>query len=108
MCIALIAHYLHPAYSLIIAANRDEFHSRPTTAAAWWPEDVLAGKDLQAGGTWFGIRRSGRIALLTNYRDGLARDPSARSRGELVVTALLSAQPVPRMMSDLLSTSENY
>jgi uncharacterized protein with NRDE domain len=108
MCIALIAHQLHQTYSLVVAANRDEFHSRPTTAAAWWPEDILAGRDLQAGGTWFGMQRGGRIALLTNYRDGKARDPGARSRGELVVTALLSSQPVPRMMSDLLANSVDY
>lgn len=108
MCIALIAHQLHPVYALIIAANRDEFHARPTAAAHWWPEDVLAGKDLVAGGTWFGVHRTGRVALLTNYRDGAARDPAARSRGELVVTALVSPRPPQRMMSDLLSTCEDY
>lgn len=108
MCIALIAHQLHADYALIIAANRDEFHARPTTAAHWWPEDVLAGQDLVAGGTWFGVQRSGRVALLTNYRDGASRDPAARSRGELVVTALVSQRAPQRMMSDLLSTSENY
>lgn len=108
MCIALIAHQTHSAYALIIAANRDEFHARPTAAAHWWPEDVLAGKDLVGGGTWFGVHRTGRVALLTNYRDGTARDPVVRSRGELVVTALVSPRPPQRMMSDLLSTSEDY
>jgi uncharacterized protein with NRDE domain len=108
MCIALIAHQLHPDYALIIAANRDEFHARPTEAAHWWPEDVLAGKDLIGGGTWFGVHRSGRVAVLTNYRDGVARDPGARSRGELVVTALVNPRPPQRMLADLLSTSESY
>jgi uncharacterized protein with NRDE domain len=108
MCIALIAHQLHPVYALIIAANRDEFHARPTAAAHWWPEDVLAGKDLAAGGTWFGVHRTGRVALLTNYRDGAAREPGTRSRGELVVTALVNPRPPQRMMSDLLATSEDY
>lgn len=108
MCIALIAHRLHPVYALIIAANRDEFHARPTAAAHWWPEDVLAGKDLVAGGTWFGVHRTGRVALLTNYRDGATRDPVARSRGELVVTALVNPRQPQRMMSDLLSTSADY
>jgi uncharacterized protein with NRDE domain len=108
MCIALIAHQLHPVYALIIAANRDEFHARPTAAAHWWPEDVLAGKDLVAGGTWFGVHRTGRVALLTNYRDGAARDPAARSRGELVVTALVNPRPPQRMLSDLLATSGDY
>ncbi|MBK7470840.1 MAG: NRDE family protein [Betaproteobacteria bacterium] len=108
MCIALIAHQAHPVYALIIAANRDEFHARPTAAAHWWPEDVLAGRDLVAGGTWFGVHRTGRVALLTNYRDGAARDPAARSRGELVVTALLGTRPPQRLLSDLLATGENY
>ena len=108
MCIALIAHQAHPAYPLVIAANRDEFHARPTAAAHWWPEDILAGKDLLAGGTWFGIHRSGRVALLTNYRDGVARDPAARSRGELVVTALLNARPPQRMLADLLGSADKY
>jgi len=108
MCIALIAHQLHPGYALIIAANRDEFHARPTAAAHWWPEDVLAGKDLVGGGTWFGVHRSGRVAILTNYRDGLARDPAARSRGELVVTALVNTRPPQRTLADLLSTAANY
>jgi uncharacterized protein with NRDE domain len=108
MCIALIAHQLHPLYALIIAANRDEFHSRPTAEAHWWPEDVLAGKDLTAGGTWFGVHRSGRVALLTNYRDGAPRDPAARSRGELVVTALLNPRPTQRVLSDVLSSAGDY
>lgn len=108
MCIALIAHQAHPVYPLVIAANRDEFHARPTAAAHWWPEDVLAGKDLMAGGTWFGVHRSGRIALLTNYRDGTARDPAARSRGELVVTALLNSRPPQRMLADLLGSADTY
>jgi uncharacterized protein with NRDE domain len=108
MCIVLIAHQLHPDYALIIAANRDEFHARPTEAAHWWPEDVLAGRDLVGGGTWFGVHRSGRVAALTNYRDGAARDPAARSRGELVVTALVNPRPPQRMLADLLSASGDY
>jgi len=108
MCIALIAHQTHPVHPLIIAANRDEFHARPTAAAHWWPEGVLAGQDLVAGGTWFGVHRSGRLALLTNYRDGAARDPAARSRGELVVTALTNPRPPQRMMSELLSSGDVY
>ncbi|MEP7083473.1 MAG: NRDE family protein [Betaproteobacteria bacterium] len=108
MCIALIAHQAHPVYPLVIAANRDEFHVRPTAAAHWWPEDILAGKDLVAGGTWFGIHRSGRVALLTNYRDGIVRDPAARSRGELVVTALLSARQAQPMLANLLTGADGY
>jgi len=108
MCIALIAHQVHPAYALIIAANRDEFHARPTEAAHWWLEHVLAGRDVVAGGTWLGVNRAGRVALLTNFRDNVPRDPAARSRGELVVTALVSPRAPLRMMSDMLSSSADY
>jgi uncharacterized protein with NRDE domain len=109
MCIALIAHQAHQAYSLIIAANRDEHHARPTAPASWWQDDdILAGRDLTAGGTWFGIRRNGRIALLTNYRDGPAREPGQRSRGELVVAALRGTHAPQRTLSDMLTSAENY
>jgi uncharacterized protein with NRDE domain len=86
MCLLLLALHSHPAYPLIVAANRDEFYDRPTAPAAFWPETprVLAGRDLKAGGTWLGIDRNGRFAAVTNYRQG-QREPSApRSRGRLV------------------------
>ena len=108
MCIALIAHEAHALYPLIIAANRDEFHARPTLPAHWWPEDILAGQDIVAGGTWMGVHRSGRVSVLTNFRDGTQRDPSARSRGELVVTSLVSQRTPQRLLSDVLSSSEKY
>ena len=55
MCILFIAVEQHPDYPVIICANRDEFHQRPTQNMHWWPEqNILAGKDLQAGGTWLG------------------------------------------------------
>ena len=70
MCLILIAYQTHPKYPLILLANRDEFYSRPTAQASFWSEDpeILGGKDLQAGGTWMGINKSGNIAALTNYR----------------------------------------
>ena len=63
MCLIGIAWQAHPEYPLIIAANRDEFHNRPTRPAQWWTDtpELFAGQDLQAGGTWLGIARSGRI-----------------------------------------------
>ncbi len=73
---------------LVIAANRDEFHARPAKTAHWWPDGTLAGVDLEAGGTWFGVTRRGRWALVTNFREGIPRDPNAPSRGGLVTRAL--------------------
>jgi len=77
----------------VIAANRDEFHARPAAPAHWWSDGTLAGVDLEAGGTWFGVTRRGRWALVTNYREGLPRDPKAPSRGGLVPRALADRSP---------------
>jgi uncharacterized protein with NRDE domain len=93
MCLALIALAAHPRWQLVIAANRDEFHARPARPARWWPSGILAGEDLTAGGTWFGVDRSGRWALVTNYREGVPRDPAAPSRGGLVTRAILDQAP---------------
>ena len=86
MCLVLLALDYHPEYSLILAANRDEFYDRPTAPAAFWADapSVLAGRDLKAGGTWLGIDRQGRLAAVTNYRQGEREPPAARSRGRLV------------------------
>ncbi len=88
MCLALIALDAHPRLALVIAANRDEFHARAAAPARWWRDGTLAGVDLEAGGTWFGVTRQGRWALVTNYREGIARDPRAPSRGGLVSRSL--------------------
>jgi uncharacterized protein with NRDE domain len=88
VCLALIALAAHPRLRLVIAANRDEFHARTAEPAHWGSSGVLSGVDSVAGGTWFGVDRAGRWALVTNYREGVARDPSAPSRGELVTRAL--------------------
>jgi uncharacterized protein with NRDE domain len=86
MCLVLLALDSHPEYSLIVAANRDEFYDRPTAPAAFWADapSVLAGRDLRAGGTWLGVDRRGRFAAVTNYRQGRRELPAPRSRGRLV------------------------
>ncbi len=86
MCLIFISVKDHPRYKLIVAANRDEFHRRNTAPADFWPDapHVLAGRDLEANGTWLGISKTGRISLLTNYRDPKNIDPAAPSRGHLV------------------------
>mmetsp|Transcript_38809 Transcript_38809/g.53913 ORF Transcript_38809/g.53913 Transcript_38809/m.53913 type:complete len:285 (+) Transcript_38809:75-929(+) len=94
MCIAFFLVQAHPLYSLVIASNRDEYFARPTAAAHFWSEypDIFAGRDEEAGGTWLGLSRSGRIALLTNFREAHPR-AAAPTRGNLTRDLLLSARP---------------
>ena len=87
MCLALLAHDCHPYYSLVLVANRDEFHSRPAQPAYWWGDGkILAGRDRQEGGSGLGTSRSGRWAVLTNLPAPLL--PDAPSRGRLVLEYL--------------------
>lgn len=91
MCLIGISWQTHPKYPFIMAANRDEFYARPTAAAHWWPgHSVLAGRDLEGGGTWLGVTRDGRFCALTNFRERLHPHPEdpRPSRGELVQRCL--------------------
>ena len=108
MCLIALAIDAAPDLSLVIAANRDEFFARPAAAARWWPEGpedpgLLAGRDLEAGGTWLGITRRGRIAALTNYRNPLRKPclDNARSRGELVTGFLTGNEPAAAWLDGL-------
>lgn len=86
MCLITFAWQQHSRAPLLLSANRDEFHARPTAAADFWPEspELLAGRDLEAGGTWLGLTRDGRFAAITNIRDPRAGErQAARSRGDL-------------------------
>lgn len=90
MCLILVAWRSHPDFPLVVAANRDEFFARRTAGADFWDDDpqILAGRDLEGGGTWMGVTRVGRFAALTNYRDPLSQRPDAPSRGALVANFL--------------------
>ena len=92
MCLLLFAYKTHPKYKLILSANRDEFYNRNTQEAHFWEEntDVLAGKDLVAGGTWLGINKNGYFAALTNFRNGQNTTKNALSRGFLTKNYLLN------------------
>jgi uncharacterized protein with NRDE domain len=91
MCLIVFANNVHPNYKLIFAANRDEFYNRPSKQADFWTEhpDLLAGKDLQAGGTWMGITKQGKFAAITNYRDLKNHRNDAPSRGHLTLDYLI-------------------
>jgi len=93
MCILFIAIEQHPKYPLIICANRDEFHQRPTEAMhVWQHPKILAGKDLQAGGTWLGLSPQGKFAALTNFRKLPLSEKAKKSRGDLVLQVLASTE----------------
>ncbi|KAJ5324656.1 hypothetical protein N7476_003256 [Penicillium atrosanguineum] len=95
MCIALIST-AHPLYSLIVIDNRDEFLHRPTSSPDWWPEPssfVLGSRDLARSehGTWMGVTKQGKVAVLTNYREQKSSEAIGwHSRGKIVNSWLTS------------------
>ena len=105
MCLVVFAWKMHPEYRLVLAANRDEFHKRPAQELHWWPDypDILAGRDLQAGGTWLAVSKPGRFATVTNYREQLSPRPGLRSRGEIITNFVSSAAPVGKFVASLES-----
>ncbi|NIV17619.1 MAG: hypothetical protein GWN47_04240 [Woeseiaceae bacterium] len=86
MCLVVVAYDIHDSYRLVVAGNRDEFHSRPTREAHWWEDepDIAGGRDLLQGGTWLAMHRNGRFATVTNFRGAGAAPERPLSRGHLV------------------------
>jgi uncharacterized protein with NRDE domain len=110
MCLILLAWQAHPRYPLVVAANRDEFFARPTAAATFWPESprLLAGRDLQDGGTWLGITRQGRFAALTNFRDPGAQRKAVASRGLLTRDFLVGEASPSTYVDTVALTAAGY
>lgn len=118
MCILFFAINQHPDYPVIICANRDEFHQRPTQIMHWWDSEntkktepnILAGKDLQAGGTWLGLNKYGGFSALTNFRNPSKIDNNKQSRGNLVLNALKhqQAKSLDSLEQQLLNSSPHY
>jgi uncharacterized protein with NRDE domain len=110
MCLILFAYKAHPKYKLVIAANRDEFYARPTLPAHFWSENgnILAGKDLEAGGTWLGISKTRKISLLTNYRDLSNIKANAPSRGHLVSNFLESDTDAKTYLKKIEESGDQY
>ena len=95
MCLLVLAWRAHPRYQLVVAANRDEFHARPTSPLSVWtdPPGLLAGRDLRAGGTWLGVAEGAQnlpgspafaFGAITNFREQGADQHSGPSRGGLI------------------------
>lgn len=96
MCVLAFAWHAHPRWPLILAGNRDELHARPTAPLARWnPADVIAGRDLQSGGTWLGVAEAGRFAVVTNLGGFGPSLPEQASRGALVTRMLEGAAASP-------------
>jgi uncharacterized protein with NRDE domain len=110
MCLVLVAWRGHSQYPCVIAANRDELHSRAAAPAQWWASKppILAGRDLTAGGTWLGMTRSGRFAALTNYRDSEYHRVGTPSRGTLVTSILTSNASCAATLDYLRDVASGY
>ncbi|HLS35814.1 MAG TPA: NRDE family protein [Bacillota bacterium] len=110
MCIINFHVNEHPNYKLIVVANRDEFYKRPTAAAHFWEDapELLAGRDLEAKGTWLGITKTGKFAALTNIRDASIQKAFPTSRGDIVTNFLLSEQQAEDYLTDLVKKSNEY
>lgn len=110
MCLILFAFHSHPDYPLILAANRDEFYRRPTHPLDFWPDErnILAGRDLEARGTWIGVSRDGRLAALTNLRGTSVPITDAPSRGDLVKGFLAGPESPEQYLNRIGTIGHRY
>jgi len=110
MCVVALAWQSHPRWRLVLVGNRDEFHARPTAPLARWQERprVLAGRDLLSGGTWLGVDDAGRVAVVTNVRDGAAPPMARSSRGALPLAFLDGALDAAAATARLAVEAEAY
>jgi uncharacterized protein with NRDE domain len=110
MCLLVLAWQAHPRYRLIVAANRDEFHERPAAPLAKWgpPDDILAGRDLRAQGTWLGLDRQHRFGVITNFRELQRPQPDAPTRGALIPDYLRGTAGAEAFLADLKPQAPRY
>ena len=109
MCLILIALDAHRDFPLVLAANRDEFFARPTLPASLGRErNVIGGRDVEKGGTWMAVTTAGRLAAVTNYRDGARLKTGQRSRGRLVSDFVLSRGDAAEYLEDVLRHADLY
>ncbi len=110
MCLIVFDWNPDTAVPLRLVANRDEFHTRPTQSLHFWPDepDILAGRDMQAGGSWLGVSRNGRLAAITNVRETGATPPDPQSRGHLVRDFLREQTSVTDYLQRLQQQAQRY
>jgi uncharacterized protein with NRDE domain len=110
VCLLVLAWQAHPRYSLVVAANRDEFHERPAAPLAAWPppDEIVGGRDLRAHGTWLALGARRRFGAVTNYREPQRARAGAPSRGELIPLYLRSSLDPGRYLAELAPTAGGY
>jgi uncharacterized protein with NRDE domain len=105
----VLAWQVHPGYRLILAANRDELHARPAAPLGKWPDqDILAGRDLEAGGTWLGIDKQRRFGVVTNFREWPALQAAGQSRGRLIPDYLRGEESPQSFLASLKSAASEF
>lgn len=109
MCIVAIAWQVVDNMPLCLISNRDEFYDRPTTGIHIWENSpIIAGQDLQSGGTWLGVTETGRWAVITNYRDGQDQRKFTTSRGQIIADFLKSDLAPIRFAQQLEVVQQQY
>jgi uncharacterized protein with NRDE domain len=110
MCLLFFSYRTTPGYQLVVAANRDEFLARPTAPLDFIDEEknILAGRDLQGGGTWLGITAQLRFAAITNYREPAANQADAPSRGRILTDYLTGDLDAGNYMQSLTEKGDSY
>lgn len=116
MCLIVFAWQVMPSTPLMAAANRDEFYARPAKPAHWWQDcpDIYAGRDMEGGGTWMGIRNGGndpassRFAAVTNVRAPHLMKPRETTRGRLVSDFLASNLTPQEYVADIKKDAHKY
>jgi uncharacterized protein with NRDE domain len=109
MCLLVLAWAAHPRYRVVVAANRDEYHERPAAALAKWPDaPLIAGRDLRAHGTWLGLDRARRFAVVTNFRELQRPRAAAPSRGGLIPQYLTGAAGPREFLTRLEPQAGSY
>jgi uncharacterized protein with NRDE domain len=108
MCLVAFSWKVQEEYPLLISANRDEFFDRPTAKLHQWENGIIAGRDLQGGGTWMGFHPDGKWALLTNYRDFAHPPRGTISRGKLVQNYLEGNLPAEAYLESVCREGKSY
>ena len=110
MCLILFSLNPNDQFNLVLAANRDEQYGRPSSAADFWGDhpNVLAGRDLSAGGTWLGVTRNGRFAAVTNFREDPPYPIPPKSRGELTANFLIGNDSPHRYLNQVTQFGDEY